>query len=133
MRLLSFCVLAALAVPAHAASPVNGRWLTDDRKAIVEIGKCGASLCGRVVRVLAADAPPTDRNNPDPQLRSRPIEGLAVLTGFTDAGEHWAGRIYSPEEGRTYRSELALKPDGNLRVKGCWTFICKSLTWTRAR
>ena len=58
-----------------AASSVQGLWLTDDRKGIVRIAPCGARLCGTIARVLDTDRarPTTDRNNPDPRLRGRPI------------------------------------------------------------
>lgn len=130
--ILSFALLAA---PAFAAQPVTGRWLTDDRKAIVEIGPCGKTLCGRIARILAPtpEGPPRDTNNPDPKLRGRPIQGLAVLTGFTADGEVWRGRIYSPEEGKTYRSVLQLGGNGALKVKGCIAIICRTVIWTRAR
>lgn len=131
---LSVAALFVIGGPALAADPVSGRWLTHNRKAIVEIGDCGGSLCGRIARVLV---PPrggaTDRLNPDPALRDRPIIGLPVLTGFTDEGDEWRGRIYDPQKGKSYRSTLRLNPDGTLRVRGCVALFCKTLTWTRAR
>lgn len=132
-RLASVAVLAA--TPALAApSPVTGRWLTVDGKAIVEIGTCGRSLCGRIARVLKPrpGGPAIDANNPNAALRRRPIEGLTILSGFAAKGDRWAGRIYDPESGRTYRSEL--RADGDtLSVKGCFGPFCRTQAWTRVR
>ncbi|MBM3929337.1 MAG: DUF2147 domain-containing protein [Sphingomonadales bacterium] len=128
---------AALLIPAAAIAapaPVTGRWLTVEGKAIVEIAPCGAQLCGRIVKVLKPrpGGPAVDANNPDPARRNQPIEGLSILTGFTAKGDRWGGRIYDPESGRTYRSELIA--EGNtLKVKGCFGPFCKSQDWTRLR
>ena len=124
-----------IAAPVFAAQPIDGRWITQDGKAIVTVGRCGSTRCGRVSRILAPtpDGPPRDERNPNKALRNRPVLGLAVLTGFTDRGGDWRGRIYSPEEGKSYRSILRLKPDGTLGVKGCIAIFCQSQTWRRAR
>jgi uncharacterized protein (DUF2147 family) len=132
-------MIAAMAVllsaPAFAvvAEPVTGRWITEGGSAIVAIRPCGQQLCGTVERVLKApaNAPTTDVNNPDPALRKRPLVGVPILSGFTDAGKDWRGTIYDPKSGKSYRS--ILKSDGNaLSVKGCIAVFCQSQRWTRA-
>lgn len=126
--MFAFVIAALLAgVPAPGLA---GDWVTADRSAIVRIGRCGATLCGRVVRVLAAGAPRTDIHNPDRALRSRPLAGLAVLSGFRLDGSG-DGRAYDPKSGRSYRARLRLDPQGRLRVTGCVAIICRSQTWTR--
>jgi hypothetical protein len=77
--------------------------------------------------------PKTDVNNPDPNLRSRPILGLQTLSGFTRDGAVWSGgRAYDPKSGRSYRATLQLNPDGSLKLTGCVLFICQSRRWTRS-
>ncbi len=129
-------LLAALPAPALAAPNIGGEWVVADRSATVTIGPCGASWCGRVARILqrSPDWKGNDVNNPDPKLRSRPVIGLLILTGFRpDAKGLAGGRIYDPKSGRTYRSMLRINPDGSLKVSGCIAFICQSQRWTRAR
>ena len=123
----------ALALAAAPPATLTGDWLTDDRSAIVHIGPCGGSLCGRILRILARGAPATDVNNPNASLRNRPLVGTAVLSGFTSSGSRAAtgGRAYDPKTGRSYRSSLQLNGDGSLRVTGCVLFVCQSRTWTR--
>ena len=77
-----------------AAALVEGRWLTDDRKAIVTISRCGERVCGKISKVLdtAPGVPRTDVNNPAAGLRSRPITGMPVLTGFKHACRYTRGR-----------------------------------------
>src|SRR3954468_5661655 len=130
--------LALLAVSgAAAAAPpaIQGLWLTDDHKGLVRIGPCGGAICGTIAKVAdtSGSAPRTDIHNPDPSLRSRPMLGLPVLTGFVPANSYWKGHAYDPKSGKSYRSTLELNPDGSLKVSGCILFICRSQRWTRAR
>jgi uncharacterized protein (DUF2147 family) len=126
---------ATIALPAHAAQPVTGRWATVDAKAIVQIAPCGKSLCGRIEKILkpTPGRPHTDVENADPALRSRPLVGLPLLTGFADAGSLWKGTIYDPESGKSYTSKVSRNPDGTLKVQGCIAFLCKTQTWTAVR
>jgi uncharacterized protein (DUF2147 family) len=133
--LLAFVLLAGSASMA-ARSPIEGLWLTDDHKGIVRIAPCGNRLCGTVFKVLdrSPGALDHDANNPDPQLRGRPLVGLPTLTGFEGSGGSWKnGRAYDPKTGKTYRSTLELQPDGSLKISGCILFICESRRWTRVR
>ncbi len=118
------------------AADVTGNWLTQDKSAIVSIGRCGQSMCGNIARILVSKPgmPTTDVHNPAPGLRRKPLVGLRILDGFVRKGEQRTdGRIYDPESGKTYRSRMKLNPDGSLKVSGCVAFICKSQHWTRAR
>jgi uncharacterized protein (DUF2147 family) len=128
-------VLAALllaSAPASAAPSIFGRWVTEDRSALIRIDRCGARLCGSIERVLNPKAPTHDVNNPDPALRTRPLVGVPVLAGFSGSGAKWdGGEAYDPKAGRSYHSRLALEDGNRLRVTGCVLFLCRSLIWTR--
>ena len=131
MRRLALLALG-LAAPAVAAPlPVTGLWTTPGNRALVQIAPCGAQLCGRIAKVLVRrpDGPTLDAVNHDPALRGRPIEGLSILTGFIPQGDGWAGRIYDPDSGRSYRSELKRRGD-TLDVKGCLGPFCRTQHWT---
>ena len=136
MKLLPAALLALIAAPATAAVPVTGKWITAERDSIIEIGTCGNTVCGKVLRLLKSNPDgkmPTDANNPNPALRTRPIPGIMILTGFTDGGSLWNGRIYDPKSGKSYKSKLARNPDGSLTVQGCVAFLCQSFKWTPAK
>jgi uncharacterized protein (DUF2147 family) len=125
-----------LAPPAEAADPISGRWVTEEGDAIIEVGTCGASVCGRIARFLVPPpdgADQRDINNPDPDLRRRKLLGLPVLYSFSEEEDLWRGRIYDPKSGKSYRSVIRRKGRDRLEVKGCVTFICQTQIWRRAR
>lgn len=124
--------LSALLLLVAATPTLAGTWVNEDRSAVVRLEPCGGGLCGRIVRVLARNAPRVDVNNPDRALRNRPLVGTVVLSGFRADGSG-DGRAYDPKSGRSYRSRLRLNVDGTLRVTGCVAILCRSQTWTRPR
>ena len=130
-------LLAAAATPA-TADTVLGRWRTETHNAIVEISRCGASICGRIVTSDALRANPAmkDSKNAVPTLRSRPIQGMQMLSGFKHdgAGVWSAGQVYNAEDGNTYSGKITPLGATQLKLRGCVFFpLCKTQTWTRVR
>ena len=139
MRFKAFTLAAAttlLATPAVAAGPIAGTWVTEDGDAIVRIGDCGSSVCGKIAKFL--ETPPQgadqrDVNNPNPKLRKRKLLGMPVLTGFREESDLWRGEIYDPKAGKTYRSVIRRKNATTLEVKGCVGPFCQTQNWKKAR
>ena len=112
---------------------IFGRWRTGNGNAIVSIKRCGTQACGRIETVLDQAAPKTDVNNPDRALRTRPLVGTQVLSGFAADGDKWrSGRAYDPKSGRSYDARMTIAKDGRLALTGCILFLCKTQYWTRA-
>ena len=135
---LIFASVALCCAGAGAASvgrSPEGRWITDDGKAVVAITQCGNTLCGRIDAILDKGPHPTvDLHNPDERLRHRPLIGLTILTGFGESGNGWAGgHAYDPKNGRTYRASLKVPDAQRLILTGCVLVICRSQYWSRAR
>ncbi|MEM9494657.1 MAG: DUF2147 domain-containing protein [Pseudomonadota bacterium] len=134
---LGLSIIVAAAGSASAENlDVEGLWLTDDGSAHVRIAPCGSDdqgPCGALAWIdPAVQEAETDVNNPDPALQARPLIGLPIIWGFQRKKDDWRkGRIYDPEDGKTYRSRITLKEDGTLQVKGCVGPVCRSLIWTR--
>ena len=83
--LLVITVCGTSSAPAATQGPLDGRWLTQDTRAIVEVAPCGTEECGKIVWVKDPINPQTgkprvDRHNPDLALQHRPIIGLATLS-----------------------------------------------------
>ena len=127
---------AGVAVAAAEPGPL-GVWLTEGGKARVEIRPCGAMLCGRIVWIGdipgIGGAEPRDVRNIDENLRDRPIVGLRVLTGLSDAGGgRWdGGTAYNPEDGQIYRARIEIAGPDTLEIEGCALLFCETRTWTR--
>jgi uncharacterized protein (DUF2147 family) len=136
MRILVASLAALLlASPAVAADPVQGRWITEEKDAVITIAPCGVKLCGQISKFLVAPPQGLDQrdvNNKDASKRSRKLLGMPVLTGFVEDGDEWRGTIYDPKSGKTYRSILQRKGSNQLTVKGCLGPFCQAQTWRKA-
>jgi uncharacterized protein (DUF2147 family) len=130
-------LLAAAA--AYAASPdvVIGRWQTPVRHGVVEVVKCGASICGSLVESdgLHADPHLKDIKNKDAGKRSRALKGLVILQGFSWGSGAWSGgTIYNAEDGGTYTATVTPTAADRIKLKGCIVWpLCKTQVWTRIR
>jgi uncharacterized protein (DUF2147 family) len=143
------CCRASLAValsgmlallPALAADP-TGIWLNPKGSMRVRIAPCGAALCGVIVWMKEPNDPATgevktDKNNPDPGHRSRPLVGIDMLLGMKPSGTpgQWAGQVYLPGSGKTHDANLSLEGSDTLKIEGCAVgrLFCQSQNWTRA-
>lgn len=132
---------AGQAAQAQTLSPL-GIWADGDKKATIEIYKCGDKLCGKIVSLTIPNDPATgkpklDTKNPDPKLRSLPRLGLLLMQGFSyeDDNKWDNGKIYDPESGKTYSCYLKLESANKMEVKGYigFSLIGKSQTWTRVK
>lgn len=134
--LLALIGLIAVA-PSQTADAAVGRWQTQTRGGIVEIQRCGASICGRILtsEKLRSDPNLKDVNNSDAALRGRPLRNLQILSGFTQSGNGWTGgKIYNAEDGKTYGADVTPAGANQLKVRGCvFKPFCKTQTWTRLR
>ncbi|WP_340314751.1 DUF2147 domain-containing protein [Rhizorhabdus argentea] len=131
-------MLMALAM-ATGASPdaVVGRWKTETRNGIVEIARCGTSLCGKLMTSdgIAANPAMKDVNNKDKKLRGRALKGLQILGGFSFEDGVWDdGTIYNAEDGKIYDARITPVDANTLKLRGCiFVPLCKNQTWTRVR
>jgi uncharacterized protein (DUF2147 family) len=141
-------VLINTTVAAGNTSPIAGVWLTE-RLTEITIRPCEVGHCGYVTKIKI---PPEiysknkdaidqigednifDHFNKDPALRTRPIQGLQILTlDQREAANKFRGEIYNPEDGGTYTGVVTILDDDNIRLTGCGFFdlICKSEDWSR--
>lgn len=134
--LLSISSLAIAEEPPEANSPLDvyGLWQLESGAVDVRVADCGdGTPCGSMARVQSdQDGEAVDRFNPDPEKASEPLVGLVMLEGFRRGKTSWKnGSIYNAKNGKTYRSNIKLREDGTLQVKGCVGPICRTQIWTR--
>ena len=130
LALPAFLVLS-LSASAQKAEEAIGVWLNPENGSNVEFYRCGAGLCGKIVKV--SDGQVRDNNNPDPAKRERPIVGLLIMEGARQTGDNrWAGTLYNRENGKTYSGSVIVKSKNSLELSGCvLAVLCKTVTWTR--
>jgi uncharacterized protein (DUF2147 family) len=126
------------ATASQGSGAIAGLWSTGGNGGQVELYRCGAAICGKVVDAAPLRANPDHRDvkNPDRKLRERRLKGLVVLRGFDGGPREWkGGPLYDPETGDgAATGTLTLRADGKLEVKGCKAAIfCRTKIWTRAR
>ncbi len=131
--LVAFAALIIAATADAAPADAIGLWQTADADGLVRVTVCGASVCGAIEpRAPVSGRPAIDVKNPNRALRSRSLAGLVILDGFTRSATGWVnGRIYDPNSGNTYRSELTPQADGTLHLKGCFGPFCRTEIWRR--
>jgi len=130
-------IIMLAAAAAHSPDAAIGKWHTETRGGVVEIERCGTSICGRLVSSDGLRANPNllDTHNKDASLRGRRLLNLQILGGFTRGDGEWSGgTIYNGDDGGTYKATVTPLDADRLKVKGCiiWP-LCKSQTWTRIR
>lgn len=147
--LLSTLLLLMISSNCAAAGPASilGIWNNEEKDARIEIFRCGGRFCGKIVWIdkpLYSDdedhersgMPRTDDKNPNPDLKSRTIIGLQIMSGFEYAGQYsWVGgRIYDPKSGRTYSGKITMVSPDRLELRGYVIFSLFGRTsfWTRA-
>jgi uncharacterized protein (DUF2147 family) len=133
-------LLAATLVSVTAlAGDAEGTWVSEDGGLKVELSHCGGKLCGRVVWLgeptdRRTGQPKTDKQNPDPAKRDRPLIGLEVATMAPTGHDRWSGTIYNADDGHVYRANLRIKDARTAVLEGCMLVVlCRGHTWTRAR
>ena len=83
---VSAIVLSVLVSAGSALADPKGLWQAQDG-AHVRVGPCGAALCATIAKPKSSVDPQTglpwtDKNNPDPAHRGRPLIGVPVLYGL---------------------------------------------------
>jgi len=133
-----FIVSSLLAgVSSYAQSDIlPGIWVTEGSKSKVEIFKSGNSYAAKIIWLAEANneegLPKTDKKNPDPALRSRPIIGLVILSDLKLENGVWKGsKIYSPERGEYIDCSLKLQDGYTLRITATKGFFSTTKFWRK--
>ena len=103
---------------ALEADDILGQWINEDHDGRIKIYRCGKAYCGEIV--WTRNGPAVDVNNPNPDLRNRPIIGLTIMNGFRYAGDsEWeGGELYDPKSGYTYKGKMKLAAPNTLELRG---------------
>lgn len=141
--LLAF-VMFFVANAFSQADQIVGIWLTAEGTSQIEISKApNGQYVGRIVwmeePLNEQGRPKVDEDNPNAALRTRPLQNLQILQGFTynaNRREWSGGTIYDPEEGKTYDAVMRLEGNNTLVLRGFvmgMRMLGRNSTWTRER
>ena len=146
--LFSVALILCLPIASFAANAddILGVWFNGEKDAQIEIFKCGAKYCGKIVWLKDPNypegskdgvpgTPKIDHHNPDPAHQKDPIMGLQIVHDFVHAGEErWKdGKVYDPKNGKTYSGKMTLVSPRQLDLRGYIgiSLIGRTTTWTR--
>ncbi len=140
MRHVLLIGLMLFAFAKANSQSVLGTWKTIDDdtgevKSHVQVYKEGDKYYGKVLKVLAEDAPKTPLCVAcDGDLKDAPIEGLVIMKDLEKNGRMYKdGTILDPENGKEYDCKIWLNEDNPdlLMVRGYILFLYRTQTWER--
>jgi uncharacterized protein (DUF2147 family) len=124
-----FAVSLLLAAPAAAsAQAIEGQWTNYKRNVVVQVERCGAAYCGRVVQA-SAKAREKARKGGTPRLI-----GTQILTGLKPIGDgKFRGRAFVPKRNIHATATVRQLNDNVMQVQGCVLggLLCDNEKWTR--
>ena len=118
---------------------IEGKWLTAKKDGWIEIrltedGPIGI-IAGSPDDPNNEKPPRRDSENPDPALRDRSLLGVTIMQGFVpDGSGKWkGGKIYDPDNGKTYNCKLTLADANTVKLRGYLgvSLFGRTETWTR--
>lgn len=139
-------VLSAGTAPAAGSDDILGTWYNQEKDAQIEIVRCGANYCGKIVWLKDPNypegskdgvpgTPKLDHHNPDPARVKDPVLGLQIVNDMRfDGGDRWTGgTVYDPKNGKTYKGKLTLVSSRQLDLRGYIgiSLIGRTASWTR--
>lgn len=124
-----FAASLLLAAPAAAsAQAIEGQWTNYKRNVVVQVERCGAAYCGRVVQA-SAKAQEKARKGGTPRL-----VGTQILTGLKPIGDgKFRGRAFVPKRNIHATATVRQLNDNVMQVQGCVLggLLCDNEKWTR--
>ena len=125
-----FCI----AINANNNSSMIGYWLTS--QSIVQVKECEQELCAIIEYIFVENGVNQesilDENNKNKSLKERSLLGINLIDSFVysnEAKELSGGKIYDPGRCRSFKSNLYLLDNGNLKVEGCVMRMCGHEEW----
>jgi uncharacterized protein (DUF2147 family) len=110
---------------------IAGDWLTADNEGTVRVYEENGKYFGQLIQGRNRK----DTKNPNPALRDRDVAGTVIMTGFVydGKGEWKRGKVYSPDNGKTYSGTLKLENLQTMLLRGYVgvPLLGRTERWTR--
>jgi uncharacterized protein (DUF2147 family) len=126
--------LSACTVAQTAGDSIIGRWHTEKRQAMFDFYRCNHEYRARMYPLEKPDL--LDTNNQVDSLKMRKLIGITTVHGLTydSKGKRWVnGKVYNPENGKTYSCNCVVSEKGTLLFRGFLglSVLGQTQTWTR--
>jgi uncharacterized protein (DUF2147 family) len=148
LPVLAVMLILTAAGAGHAAGPddILGVWFNGEKDAQIELYKCGAKYCGKIIWLKEPNypegskdgmpgTPKLNHNSPDVARKKDPIIGLNIVNDFSfDDENRWTGgTVYDPKNGKTYKGKMTLVSPQRLDLRGYIgiSLIGRTTSWTR--
>ena len=122
-------LLLSAFLPSAQAQTLLDEWWTPGFNARVKLATCDDKLCGTIV--WAWDDQPAGATDKRPLVGQRIISGMKLEVKSSEKVPIYAGSIYNPEDGNTYKATMRLKTPNTLVVAGCVLVFCQEQIWRR--
>ena len=143
MKFLLFWIFSFVTLSAVAQKhPIEKTWYSAEKTSKIRIYKAtDGKYYGKIVWLKTLTdtngKPRTDKENPDKKKQSNPLIDLLILSGFNLTNDNnvlEGGKVYDPNNGKTYCGKLTLKTNF-IDMKGficSMSFLGRTTQWTLA-
>lgn len=129
------CLFSPDTFAQNESDRILGQWYTEGGKAIFDFYRSDEQYCARLIPLEKPEM--LDSRNPADSLKTRKLFGITSVYGLTydSKKKQWLnGKIYNPEDGRTYSCYCLLKNgETQLYFRGFLgvSILGGTQTWTR--
>ncbi len=131
MRKIIFTIAAmtlASAPASASAQAIEGQWTNYKKNVVVQVERCGAAYCGKVVQA-------TDKAKEKARKGGTPnLVGTQILTGLKSIGEgKFRGQAFVPKRNIHATATVRQLSADVMQVQGCVLggLLCDRERWTR--
>ena len=128
MKMLALLTSLTLVAAPASAQALEGQWTNYKKNVVVQVERCGAAYCGRVVQA-SEKAKAKARKGGTPNL-----VGTQILTGLKPIGDgKFRGRAFVPKRNIHATATVRQITDDVMQVQGCVLggLLCDNERWTR--
>lgn len=128
MKRIAILIASLLLAAPATAQELEGHWTNDKRSMVVQVERCGAAYCGKVIRA-------TDKAKEKARKGGTAnLIGTQILTGLTPLGDgRFRGQAFVPKRNLHATATVRQLSDDEMQVQGCvWGgLLCGKERWTR--
>jgi uncharacterized protein (DUF2147 family) len=128
MKRIAILIASLLLAAPASARELEGHWTNDKRSMVVQVERCGAAYCGKVIQA-------TDKAKEKARKGGTAnLIGTQILTGLTPIGDgRFRGQAFVPRRNLHATATVRQLSDDEMQIQGCvWGgLLCGREKWTR--